>query len=222
MTERRAAGGVPPDWNFRHMRIGFSHGMASLRAILHDINAIFVGGLTDMVRENSEKRFDWPESAIATLQHDWCENKMSAAEIGIKLGCSKNAVVGKVHRLGLLAKPSPIKRRADGVVKVKPVRARTSSVTLVALSSMQALPELAVPVQTDAQAMVARAPAAPATAPQRPIPPFRPRISCQFVTNKERPFLFCSATSLPGRVYCAAHYEVCYERKLLRPIQAVA
>ncbi|WP_239451492.1 GcrA family cell cycle regulator, partial [Elioraea rosea] len=52
---------------------------------------------------------DWTEEAIATLRQLWAEG-LSTAEIGRRMGISKNAVVGKAHRLNLAARPSPIRR----------------------------------------------------------------------------------------------------------------
>ncbi|HYM30686.1 MAG TPA: GcrA family cell cycle regulator [Candidatus Cybelea sp.] len=50
----------------------------------------------------------WTETRIEQLSALWKEG-LSTAEIGRKLGISKNAVVGKAHRLHLPARPSPIK-----------------------------------------------------------------------------------------------------------------
>jgi len=52
---------------------------------------------------------DWTEEVINQLKQMWNEGK-STGEIGKILGVSKNAVVGKAHRLGLESRPSPIKR----------------------------------------------------------------------------------------------------------------
>lgn len=51
----------------------------------------------------------WTPELISTLRRLWDEGA-STAEIGRQLGISKNAVVGKAHRLELSARPSPIKR----------------------------------------------------------------------------------------------------------------
>ncbi|MCH4091494.1 GcrA family cell cycle regulator [Acetobacter sp.] len=55
---------------------------------------------------------EWTDETIARLKALWQEG-LSTAEIGRQLGITKNAVVGKAHRLGLPARPSPI-RRQDG------------------------------------------------------------------------------------------------------------
>ena len=56
---------------------------------------------------------EWAEETIVRLRTLWDEG-LSTAEIGRRLGVSKNAVVGKAHRLDLPARPSPIRRRNRG------------------------------------------------------------------------------------------------------------
>jgi len=50
---------------------------------------------------------EWTEESIRLLTAFWADG-LSTAEIGRRLGISKNAVVGKAHRLALSARPSPI------------------------------------------------------------------------------------------------------------------
>ena len=52
----------------------------------------------------------WSEAKIAELKRLWSEG-LSSAEIGRRLALSKNAVVGKAHRLDLPGRPSPIRPR---------------------------------------------------------------------------------------------------------------
>src|SRR4249919_1411034 len=52
---------------------------------------------------------EWAEETIVRLRTLWDEG-LSTAEIGRRLGVSKNAIVGKAHRLELDARPSPIRR----------------------------------------------------------------------------------------------------------------
>lgn len=56
---------------------------------------------------------EWTAEAIETLQALWAEGH-STAEIGRRMGISKNAVVGKAHRLNLprLLAPPPAPRSA--------------------------------------------------------------------------------------------------------------
>lgn len=51
----------------------------------------------------------WTDERIEELKQLWGEG-LSAQEIGRKLDVTKNAVIGKAHRLGLPSRPSPIKR----------------------------------------------------------------------------------------------------------------
>lgn len=66
-----------------------------------------------MIKEQST----WTPEKIKMLKKLWSKGK-STVEIGRELGISKNAVVGKVHRLELNARPSPIKKE----VAVKPIK----------------------------------------------------------------------------------------------------
>lgn len=52
---------------------------------------------------------EWNDETIARLRLLWDEG-LSTAEIGRRLGVSKNAVVGKAHRMMLPPRPSPIRR----------------------------------------------------------------------------------------------------------------
>lgn len=51
----------------------------------------------------------WTETQIADLKRLWTAGR-SASQIGTALGVSKNAVIGKAHRLNLPARASPIRR----------------------------------------------------------------------------------------------------------------
>ena len=52
----------------------------------------------------------WTPELIVEITRLWGEG-LTTAEIGKMVGVSKNAVIGKAHRLGLPARPSPIRRR---------------------------------------------------------------------------------------------------------------
>jgi len=49
---------------------------------------------------------DWNESDVATLRAEWATGA-STAEIGRRMGITKNAVIGKARRLGLPAREAP-------------------------------------------------------------------------------------------------------------------
>ncbi len=60
----------------------------------------------------------WTDERIALLKKLWKDGK-SAAEIARALskGVTRNAVIGKAHRMGLSGRPSPIKKAASGAEK---------------------------------------------------------------------------------------------------------
>lgn len=63
---------------------------------------------------------DWTPEQIFDLTRLWAEGQ-STGEIAKVMGISKNAVVGKAHRLHLAARPSPIRRARNW--QPKPLKA---------------------------------------------------------------------------------------------------
>ena len=63
----------------------------------------------------------WNDEKIGRLKKLWSEG-LTTGEIGKRLGVSKNAVVGKAHRLGLKGRPSPIKRQQKAAEPKKETR----------------------------------------------------------------------------------------------------
>ena len=52
----------------------------------------------------------WTDEKIKQLKKLWSKGK-TTVEIAKEMGISKNSVIGKVHRLELTARPSPIRRK---------------------------------------------------------------------------------------------------------------
>ncbi len=149
---------------------------------------------------------DWSAEAIERLRALWTEG-LSTAEIGRRLGISKNAVVGKAHRLSLAARPSPIRRSADsdGLKRAAAVR-RTVGPTLA-------------PIEPPAPAPApAPRPAAPPPAPPVLRSVARPSggrsVSCCWPIGEPgtKSFRFCDVGSLPNKPYCAQHAALAYVR----------
>ncbi|MGB3754388.1 MAG: GcrA family cell cycle regulator [Parerythrobacter sp.] len=97
----------------------------------------------------------WTEDRIATLTKMW-EGGSTASQIAEELGeVSRNAVIGKAHRLGLKSRPSPVKAGAKKATKTK---AAAKSVP----RKPAAKPRAAAPARpTPAPTANADAPAAP-------------------------------------------------------------
>ena len=169
---------------------------------------------------------DWTDDVIGRLKALWTEGH-STAEIGRRLGMSKNAVVGKAHRLALAARPSPIRRGAPSDAPRRPSIRRVTGPTLPTMAApAAALPERPVlerPVPARAFAPVREAPPpAPRSPVPDPVPPLRAvsrapggrLVACCWPIGEPgtRSFRFCDDESLPGKPYCATHAAVAYVR----------
>lgn len=131
----------------------------------------------------------WTPETIEALNRLWAEGK-SITEIGKLIGMTRNAVVGKAHRLGLAKRPSPIARAAGPRPAQAPRKVQPRA----------------------AKAVVAPAPARPAKAPV-----FRPtRIAngpaCRWPIGdpKTDDFHFCGDPSIEGKPYCEKHCAMAY------------
>ena len=150
---------------------------------------------------------EWTEETIARLRELWAEGH-STAEIGRRMGISKNAVVGKAHRLNLPARPSPILRDHAAAPPRPPMPRRITGPTLPSLAGVATAP-LPRPVAAEAQ------PEPPKPQPVRPVTAraLRPQTCCWPLGEPgTRTFHFCDAEALPGKPYCAAHAAIAYVR----------
>jgi len=158
----------------------------------------------------------WTEDRVATLTKLWADG-LSASQIAKQLGgVTRNAVIGKVHRLGLSgrAKPSSPARKAAAV--------KTANAASRASSAPKPKPK---PV---------RAPSAPRTprviaqTPPPPPPPLeaKPMSNGEFATiltitdhmckwpigdPGADNFRFCGRKTDPEEPYCLAHSRVAYQ-----------
>lgn len=134
----------------------------------------------------------WTPERIDELTQLW-NSGHSASAIGKRLGVSKNAVVGKAHRLNLPARPSPIRREAK---PSQPPRKRS--------------PALAEPTPTPvAPAAVREEPARPPLIRRREQPAGR---QCQWPIGDpaKSDFHFCGKPASAGKPYCSDHCSVAY------------
>ena len=59
------------------------------------------------------KKFAWTEEAVARLTQMWADN-MSSGQCAAALGLTRNAICGKVHRLGLMARKCDAPKKRQG------------------------------------------------------------------------------------------------------------
>jgi GcrA cell cycle regulator len=104
----------------------------------------------------------WTDERIATLRKMW-EGGATASEIATELGgVSRNAVIGKAHRLGLKARPSPVKANEK-----KKVAAPVKKPVSAAPARTAAEPRSEPAERNAASPAVERAAPRPAAAPTR-------------------------------------------------------
>ncbi|MBP0496222.1 GcrA family cell cycle regulator [Pararoseomonas indoligenes] len=144
---------------------------------------------------------DWSAEAIEQLRALWAEGH-STAEIGRRMGISKNAVVGKAHRLHLPARPSPIQREQAAAASAAP--RPIAAVAPVAAPAPR--PVMPVAPRPPAPAMRAAPPAV-----VRPFPRSGARTCCWPIGEPGTPeFRFCTSESFAGKPYCLEHASIAY------------
>jgi GcrA cell cycle regulator len=168
----------------------------------------------------------WTDDRVAILKKLWTEG-LSASQIAKQLGgVTRNAVIGKVHRLGLAgrAAPSrPIKRISVPITRVRPILAE--QVATIVKPVRPAAP----PVDVAALAGSDDTPAAPLVRPAKPKPrPNRegeiigvmqlgPRMCKWPIGDPGDPdFGFCGSHCDTTAVYCEEHAAIAFQPAMLR------
>jgi GcrA cell cycle regulator len=149
------------------------------------------------------RKMEWNEETIEKLRALWAEGH-STAEIGRRMGVSKNAVVGKAHRLNLPPRPSPIRRGGERTPRRRLPR-RVTGPTLPALNA--ALPPM--PTDMPRPAMERQAPVLRAVCMPRPGARVTP---CCWPIGEPgtRSFRFCDVDAIAGKPYCEDHASLAY------------
>lgn len=144
---------------------------------------------------------EWTHETIERLRVFWAEGH-STAEIGRRIGVSKNAVVGKAHRLNLPPRPSPIRRDGEGGRRRAPRRVHGPTLPVLRATLAPLPPEPPRPVLPPVLRAV------PAPRPGGRIVP------CCWPIGEPgtRSFRFCDGAAVPGKPYCEEHAAVAYVR----------
>ena len=137
----------------------------------------------------------WDENNVTKLRELW-DQGLPTAQIGKLLGFTKNAVVGKAHRIGLERRPSPIRRTA-----VKPDRKKARSPVMPKLNFESK--EENIPLKQESLS-------------------FKPVVKNLFVKSDKRgcegtqghpdemDFQFCGKERFEDKPYCLNHCAVAY------------
>lgn len=152
----------------------------------------------------------WTEQKIQMLKEMW-GNGYSATDIAKKLGgLTRNAVIGKAHRLKLSSRPSPIKRDED--VRVKVQAPRTASASAGRKVMLRPLPVPPAPPVTR-QPVVNRV-TEPARRTANAVSPLKSsERQCKWPVGDPRSadFHFCGCAAHEGLPYCMEHARVAYQ-----------
>jgi GcrA cell cycle regulator len=157
----------------------------------------------------------WTDERIALLKRMWKEGK-SAADIAKALakGVTRNAVIGKAHRMGLSGRPSPIKKPPSAPKKEAPRK----EVLKAAPATKKAAPP--VTVSGVKHNPLLREVAEPRKFEKEPIPPgggvalidLTERM-CKWPIGdpREDDFTFCGRNIRQGTPYCPDHAGMAYQ-----------
>jgi len=151
----------------------------------------------------------WTEDRIAILKAGW-EGGMTASQIAEKLGegVTRNAVIGKAHRLGLESRPSPVKSVEDTTAPAEPVAALAPS------PAATVAPAPAPPV---AAKPAAKRPARTGKAARVTLLDLNERICKWPIGHPGEPdFHFCGKPVQASFPYCSEHCLVAYQAQLPR------
>lgn len=155
---------------------------------------------------------DWTADVIERLRTLWADG-YATAEIGRRLGVSKNTIIGKAHRLNLTGRASPIRRRQVGEKGTK----QWGRPPVPKLADMTPMPDcslvgLGQPVR--GSVMLAEPKSKPAAQPPRAVI----RESCCWPIGEpgSRSFRFCGSAVLAGKPYCEQHINLAYRPKLMK------
>lgn len=146
----------------------------------------------------------WTDERVDELKALWLQGK-TASQIAKELGdVTRNAVIGKVHRLGLSGRPSPIKRRTRKASEPKKVVQAKKSAAPVTQNN--------TPDTTNVR---------PIRAPMPVIEPLNggaclldlKESMCKWPIGdpKSPDFRFCGHKKAEGLPYCEAHAAVAYQ-----------
>lgn len=144
----------------------------------------------------------WTEERVSLLKQLWGEGK-SAAEIAKALGggLTRNAVIGKAHRLKLSNRVSPIQQNS-----------KTPDAAPVAVkAAVRVVEDVAAPVRAAARVAIA-IPQAANNGKGVSMVELKDRM-CRWPVGdpKDSNFHFCGCSSEAGLPYCGAHAKIAYQ-----------
>lgn len=161
-----------------------------------------------------EAGLSWTDERVALLRRLW-EDGQSASKIAAQLGgVTRNAVIGKVHRLGLGGRARP---GEDGqpVARTAPVQEIETAIAVVEAEAPEPVAILAHRPAPDFPApppVPAAEPVQLAVSQRVTIMDLRESMCRWPLGDPTTPeFRFCGARSITGLPYCTHHAEIAYQ-----------
>lgn len=164
----------------------------------------------------------WTEERIAKLKQGW-ESGMTATQIAEMLGegVTRNAVIGKAHRLGLESRPSPVKSTDAAPSAAPPSPPRAAAAPPPASPPPQAAPPAPAPVSHAVDPIPQPRPVAkPAKGGKQArttLLELNEKV-CKWPIGHpdDADFHFCGKPSNAGFPYCNDHCLVAYQAQMPR------
>ena len=154
----------------------------------------------------------WTDDRVALLKKLWTEGH-SASQIASQLGgVTRNAVIGKVHRLGLSGRATPSRpvKKPPRLARPKPPRQKVAAPAAVA-SGEKAAPRTAPVPQAEKDAAAHLPPAILEDGSTASILNIRDSMCKWPIGDPADPdFAFCGRKAEVG-VYCAEHAKLAYQ-----------
>ncbi len=157
---------------------------------------------------NDGQGTDWTGDVIATLRQLWKEGH-STAEIGRRMGVSKNAIVGKAHRLDLPRRPFPIRQIGANTPRSVTRPKRTAAARLTGLMPLEAVTPPAI--QPPVRPAIVPAPPPSRTVEHRPAATIGSKPCCWPIGEPGKAgFRFCDSLAVAHKPYCEQHCARAY------------
>lgn len=177
--------------------------------------------------------FEWTPCNVERLKKMWLEDNMAASAISDELGCSRNAVIGKVHRLKLADRQQDVERirkhitpeqaewiaeklKAGWSYRIIASHIGCSALTIKERARKLGLTDCHVPVASGPRHLAVhqiREEVRPEAATKSfgdPCSIFElTRTSCRWPFEGEGyQAMFCNAEAPEGQSYCRCHYAI--------------
>ncbi len=149
----------------------------------------------------------WTDEAVEELKRMW-DKGMTTGQIAKVLNVTKNSIIGKVHRLCLTARPSPIKKSDNS----KDTKKATKS-TKAEKETTKATPVKSTKCAKKPLAEECIQPVAPVVVEETNIPLVKlDNHTCRWPIGdpKDEDFCFCGKRIKTGQTYCEEHAAVAY------------